>query len=122
MAKTAASNVLTVKGVDLSKIFRGQQMAVFSEGTDVYTSLRTGQIVLDDGTVKIECEAKAKFVGSLFNMARDYGRESIYSAGQIFDPAMIFDKLDDAGMEVDPRSLYTVVLIFIPPSAPTTGI
>lgn len=112
MAKAAGT--LTVPGVDLTRWFRGNQQVVLIPGSEQYSKLRTGSITLvDSNDVKLEAEVRAKFVGSLFNLVRDYGRESAIVAGQTFDPTMIFDVLDDAGLPIDPREIYTAVIVFV---------
>jgi hypothetical protein len=115
MAKSP--NTLAVTGFDLTKVFRGQQQYLFFEGADAYTKTRTGAVTLDDGTTKIEAEVRSKFVGSLFNLVRDYGRESMFAAGTMFDPSMIFDILEDNGQSIDPRAVYTAVAVIVSTNA-----
>lgn len=118
MAKsTPAVTTIDIPGLDARKLLRGQQQMVFVPGAEAYTSFKTGPAVISDGTNTVEAEIKSRYIGSLFNLVRDYGRESIYTAGQIFDAGALFDFLEANGSPIDPRTVYTVLAVVIPQQA-----
>ena len=122
MAKTAASVPvfdLTASGLDLTRVPRGSQVAIFQPGAGAFASAR-GNVRVKAGDQEVEAPVVGRFVNTLFNLVTMYGGQNIHTSGQAYDATALFDALDAAGYPVNRPDLevYTVVQVTLPYPSP----